>query len=77
MLLCLLGGHSLQFSYQAGSGPLNVRVETSDKLNDDRWHSVVLERNRLVFHLNILYINEILISLYILYLNSEKKVELL
>ncbi|KAL4092111.1 hypothetical protein QTP88_026673 [Uroleucon formosanum] len=44
--LSLISGHSLQFSYQAGSGPLNVRVETSDKLNDDRWHSVVLERNR-------------------------------
>jgi len=57
----LLGGHSLQFSYQAGSGPLNVRVETSDKLNDDRWHSVVLERNRLNFNFNILNMNEMLI----------------
>lgn len=43
-----LGGHSLQFSYQAGSAPLSVRVETSDKLNDDVWHSVVIERNRYV-----------------------------
>lgn len=47
-----LGGHSLQFSYQAGSGPLSVRVETSDKLNDDQWHSVVIERNRFVFLIN-------------------------
>lgn len=44
--LFYLGGHSLQFTYQAGSGPLSVRVETSDTLNDDRWHSVLVERNR-------------------------------
>ncbi|XP_050545470.1 neurexin-4 isoform X2 [Daktulosphaira vitifoliae] len=42
----LISGHSLQFTYQAGSGPLSVRVETSDTLNDDRWHSVLVERNR-------------------------------
>lgn len=56
-IILILGGHNLQFSYQAGSGPLSVRVETSDKLNDDQWHSVVIERNRFVFCANLNWSN--------------------
>ncbi|XP_054280158.1 neurexin-4 [Macrosteles quadrilineatus] len=42
----ILGGDTLQFTYQAGSGPLGVSVETSHKLADNNWHSVSIERNR-------------------------------
>ncbi|KAI5723877.1 hypothetical protein M8J76_012129 [Diaphorina citri] len=42
----IINGHALHFLYQAGSGPLGVSVETSYKLNDDKWHSVSVERNR-------------------------------
>ena len=40
------GGDQIQFEYQAGSGPRTVTVETSNKLNDNNWHSVYIERNR-------------------------------
>uniref|UniRef100_A0A672IV76 Contactin associated protein like 3 n=1 Tax=Salarias fasciatus TaxID=181472 RepID=A0A672IV76_SALFA len=33
------------FSFDVGNGPLEVRVQTSVPLNDDRWHSVRAERN--------------------------------
>uniref|UniRef100_A0A3Q3M7H4 Contactin-associated protein-like 4 n=1 Tax=Mastacembelus armatus TaxID=205130 RepID=A0A3Q3M7H4_9TELE len=33
------------FSFDVGNGPLQVRVETSVPLNDNRWHSVRAERN--------------------------------
>ncbi|XP_029286155.1 contactin-associated protein-like 4 [Cottoperca gobio] len=33
------------FSFDVGNGPLEVRVETSAPLNDNRWHSVRAERN--------------------------------
>ncbi|KAM3619666.1 uncharacterized protein V6R79_011561 [Siganus canaliculatus] len=33
------------FSFDVGNGPLEVRVETSVPLNDDRWHRVRAERN--------------------------------
>ena len=33
------------FSFDVGNGPLEVRVETSAPLNDDRWHAVRAERN--------------------------------
>ncbi|XP_045905677.1 contactin-associated protein-like 4 isoform X1 [Micropterus dolomieu] len=33
------------FSFDVGNGPLEVRVETSIPLNDNRWHSVQAERN--------------------------------
>uniref|UniRef100_A0A8C3G2Y6 Contactin associated protein like 3 n=1 Tax=Cyclopterus lumpus TaxID=8103 RepID=A0A8C3G2Y6_CYCLU len=33
------------FSFDVGNGPLEVRVETSIQLNDNRWHSVQAERN--------------------------------
>lgn len=40
------GGMQLQFQYQAGAGPMSVSVETAYVLNDDKWHSVLVERNR-------------------------------
>ncbi|CAL4184396.1 unnamed protein product, partial [Meganyctiphanes norvegica] len=42
----LLGGMALQFTYSAGSGSMAVSVETSNLLNDNKWHSVLVERNR-------------------------------
>jgi len=42
----LTGGDQLQFQYHAGSGPLGVNVETSYRLADNNWHSVLVERNR-------------------------------
>ncbi|XP_072219994.1 contactin-associated protein-like 4 [Leuresthes tenuis] len=33
------------FSFDVGNGPLDVRVESSVPLNDDRWHRVRAERN--------------------------------
>lgn len=44
--LSINSGKKLQFEYQAGSGPLGVNVETSYHLNDNKWHSVSVERNR-------------------------------
>lgn len=44
--LLIIGGNQLQFIYQAGAGPLAVTRETSYRLADDRWHSVLVERNR-------------------------------
>ncbi|XP_068245600.1 neurexin-4 isoform X1 [Palaemon carinicauda] len=42
----IVGGMQLQFQYQAGAGPMSVSVETAYLLNDDEWHSVLVERNR-------------------------------
>ncbi|XP_045134698.1 neurexin-4-like isoform X1 [Portunus trituberculatus] len=44
--ISIVGGIELQFQYEAGSGPMSVSVETSNVLNDDTWHSVLVERNR-------------------------------
>ncbi|XP_065359085.1 neurexin-4 isoform X1 [Calliphora vicina] len=44
--LSIIGGNKLQFQYQAGSGPLGVNVHTSYHLNDNKWHTVSVERNR-------------------------------
>ncbi|XP_075231156.1 neurexin-4 [Lycorma delicatula] len=44
--LSIIGGDTLQFTYQAGSGPLGFSVESSSKFADDRWHTVSVERNR-------------------------------
>ncbi|XP_042220113.1 neurexin-4-like isoform X3 [Homarus americanus] len=46
MKVSIEGGMQLQFQYQAGSGPMSVSVETAYVLNDDLWHTVVVERNR-------------------------------
>nr|CAG4648471.1 EOG090X00DN [Polyphemus pediculus] len=42
----ITGGDQMQFEYQAGSGPRTVTVETSNRLSDNQWHSVSIERNR-------------------------------
>lgn len=39
-------GHQIHFQYVAGGGPLTVSVQTSYRLADNRWHSVLVERNR-------------------------------
>nr|MBE5726668.1 neurexin IV [Cucujiformia] len=44
--LSIVSGNRLQFQYQAGSGPVAVVRETSYKLSNDEWHSVLVERNR-------------------------------
>ncbi|XP_072939887.1 neurexin-4 [Epargyreus clarus] len=44
--LSLIGGDRLQLQLQAGDTPLGVSVDTSNRLADDRWHSVSIERNR-------------------------------
>lgn len=43
----ITGGDQMQFEYQAGSGPRTVTVETSNRLADNQWHSVSIERNRI------------------------------
>ncbi|XP_076061076.1 neurexin-4 isoform X2 [Oratosquilla oratoria] len=42
----IVGGSTIHFQYQAGSGPILVPGETAYVLNDDRWHSILVERNR-------------------------------
>lgn len=42
----ITGGNQIQFQYQAGGGPVTVGVQTSNKLSDNSWHSVSVERNR-------------------------------
>ena len=36
----------MQLEYEAGKGPQAVTVETAYRLDDDNWHSVLVERNR-------------------------------
>ncbi|CAG0892829.1 unnamed protein product [Cyprideis torosa] len=43
----IIGGDQIQFTYQAGITRGGVNVETAGRLNDDNWHSVRVERNRL------------------------------
>lgn len=43
--VALVGGDQIQFNYYAGNGPMSLTVK-SVKLNDNRWHSVLVERNR-------------------------------
>lgn len=42
----IVGGLALQFTYSAGSGSMGVTVETAYLLNDNKWHTVLVERNR-------------------------------
>ncbi|XP_049869625.1 neurexin-4 [Pectinophora gossypiella] len=46
MKLSIIGGDQLQFQFQVGDTPLGVSVETSNRLADNQWHSVSIERNR-------------------------------
>ncbi|XP_043289273.1 neurexin-4 isoform X1 [Venturia canescens] len=42
----IVTGDKIQFKYQAGDGSNTVSVQTSYPLDDDRWHTVSVERNR-------------------------------
>ena len=42
----LISGNHVQFEYEAGKGQQGVTVETAYRLDDDKWHSVLIERNR-------------------------------
>lgn len=44
-LLSAPAASEVVFSFDVGNGPLEVRVETSVRLNDNRWHSIRAERN--------------------------------
>ncbi|XP_004931219.1 neurexin-4 isoform X1 [Bombyx mandarina] len=44
--LSIIGGDQLQLQLQVGDTPLGVSVETSNRLADNQWHSVSIERNR-------------------------------
>lgn len=51
--MSIIGGNTIQFQYQAGNGPRGLNVETSYSLNDNHWHSVSVERNRVEIRLVI------------------------
>ena len=42
----LISGNHIQFEYESGKGQQGVTVETAYRLDDDTWHSVLVERNR-------------------------------
>ena len=44
--ISLISGNHIQFEYESGKGPQGVDVETAYRLDDDQWHSVLVERNR-------------------------------
>ncbi|KAK2720944.1 neurexin-4-like isoform X1 [Artemia franciscana] len=44
--LSIINGDKIQFQYQVGGGPMAVTVDTSNKLSDNNWHSIMIERNR-------------------------------
>ena len=42
----LISGDAIQFEFEAGKGQQGLTVETSYRLDDDKWHSVLIEKNR-------------------------------
>ncbi|XP_055330929.1 neurexin-4-like [Paramacrobiotus metropolitanus] len=42
----LIGPTEIQFEYTAGNGPRSVSLHVTRPLNDNQWHSVLVERNR-------------------------------
>ncbi len=44
--LSIVNGKTIQFSYSAGNGLQQVSVEASYRLNDNNWHSVLVEKNK-------------------------------
>ena len=44
--LAIVNGKTIQFSYSAGNGLQQVSVEASYRLNDNNWHSVLIEKNK-------------------------------
>uniref|UniRef100_A0A8B9JYN9 Contactin associated protein like 3 n=1 Tax=Astyanax mexicanus TaxID=7994 RepID=A0A8B9JYN9_ASTMX len=43
--VCIAAPTEVIFSFDVGNGPFEVRVETPEPLNDERWHRVKAERN--------------------------------
>ena len=41
-----MSGDQIQFEFSAGKGALGVTVEISGRLDDNEWHSVLIEKNR-------------------------------
>src|SRR5207245_1388948 len=44
--LQIVNGKSMQFEFSDGSGKQSVTVDASYRLNDNNWHSVLVERNK-------------------------------
>merc|ERR1712051_1086005 len=42
----LIGGNHIQFENDSGKGPQGFTVETAYRLDDNAWHSVLVEKNR-------------------------------
>ena len=42
----IITGNHIQLEYESGKGQQGVTVETAYRLDDDAWHSVLVERNR-------------------------------
>lgn len=44
--LSIANGRTMQFSFSAGGGLQSVTVESAYRLSDNKWHSVLVERNK-------------------------------
>lgn len=44
--LSIVNGKTIQFSYSSGNGLQQVSVEAPFTLSDDKWHSVLVEKNK-------------------------------
>ena len=44
--LAIVDGRTIQFSYKIGRSSRQVSVEAASRLNDDHWHSVLVEKNK-------------------------------
>jgi hypothetical protein len=42
----MISGDQIQFEFEAGKGVQGVTVRTSYRLDDNQWHSVLVEKNR-------------------------------
>ena len=42
----LISGNQIQFEFEAGKGQQGLTVPTAYRLDDDKWHSVLVEKNR-------------------------------
>jgi len=42
----MISGDSIQFEFSVGKGIQGVTVETQSRLDDNKWHSVLIEKNR-------------------------------
>ena len=47
----LIGGRQIMYLWKTKEGTENVTLETEDRLNDGRWHTVNIERNLLEIRL--------------------------